>query len=257
MKILTCNIRYFGAEDGANRWARRKEVCIGVIRSREPDIVCFQEMWEEQFADLAEAFPGHAAYGMTDEAVNRRPLNSIFYRTDLYRPIASGGYWLSDRPHVAGSKSWGSVCVRFANWIRLEEKSTGREFRVVNTHLDHVSQPARENQARLLCEDASAYPTDYPQILTGDMNCDAANPAVRILESAGWIDTYGAVHGTENPGPTYHDFRGPEYESDTGKMDWVFVRGRFRTVDAGIVRDAIDGRFPSDHYFVSAVVVAE
>ena len=37
-------------------------------------------------------------------------------------------------------------------------------------------------------------------------------------------------------------------------MDWIFARGEVRTVDAAIVTDSVDGRFPSDHYFVSATV---
>ena len=41
MKILTCNIRCFGAEDGPNNWIHRKELCIEVIRSQTPDIIGF------------------------------------------------------------------------------------------------------------------------------------------------------------------------------------------------------------------------
>jgi endonuclease/exonuclease/phosphatase family metal-dependent hydrolase len=168
--------------------------------------------------------------------------------------VAAGGYWLSERPHVPGSKSWGSACVRLATWARLVERATGLEFRFVNTHLDHVGQQARENQARLIAEDASAYPADYPQVLTGDMNCDARNPAIAAFRAGGWRDTYGAVHGTEDPGPTYHGFAGPRHDDGTGKMDWVLVKGGFRALAAEVVRDSRDGRFPSDHYFVGATL---
>jgi endonuclease/exonuclease/phosphatase family metal-dependent hydrolase len=50
MRILTCNIRYFGAPDGDNGWAHRSLRCAEVIRSRNPDVICFQEMWAAQFA---------------------------------------------------------------------------------------------------------------------------------------------------------------------------------------------------------------
>jgi endonuclease/exonuclease/phosphatase family metal-dependent hydrolase len=165
--------------------------------------------------------------------------------------ISGGGYWLSESPHVSGSKSWDSECVRLANWVRLEDLSTGNEFRVVNTHLDHVSQVARQNQARLIVEDAAAYPPGYPQILTGDMNCDFSNPAIEIFKAGGWIDTYGAVHGTEDPGYTYHQYLGPGFVSDIGKMDWILMRGSLKARHAEVIRDSRDGRFPSDHYFVS------
>lgn len=254
MNILTCNIRYYNAKDGANAWPYRKELCAEVIRSRNPDLICFQEMWSEQFADLAAAFEEFETFGMADEPIGRRPMNAIFYRRDAFRRISAGGYWLSETPHVPGSSSWASACVRLVNWLRLDECATGAEFRVVNTHLDHVSPPAREHQARLIAEDATAYGDRYPQLLTGDMNCDRTNPAIAIFRAGGWADTYAAIHGTEDPGHTFHAFQGPKHVSDIGKMDWVFARGAVTVTGAEVVADAQDGRFPSDHYFVGATV---
>ena len=254
MKILTCNVRCFGAQDGLNSWACRKDLCARVIQSRSPDIICFQELWAEQYADLSAAFPGYATFGMFDEPLGRRPMNGIFFRADAFTLLVSGGYWLSETPHVPGSKSWESACVRQANWIRLEDRATGTSFRVVNTHLDHISQAARENQARLIVEDASAYPQDYPQLLTGDMNCDCRNAAIATLKAGGWVDTFSQVHGTDDPGHTFHAFHGPEYHSAIGKMDWIFAKGALHVLDAEIIKDSEGGRFPSDHYFVSATV---
>ena len=255
MKILTCNIRYFGADDGEDSWPYRKDLCTQVIGAQSPDIICFQEMWAEQFADMTSALPGYRSYGMTDEPTGRHPVNAIFYAQDTCTHIAAGGYWLSETPHIPGSSSWDSSCVRLANWIRLEDCATGGEFRVINTHLDHVSQIAREHQAGRIVEDANAYPQDYPQMLTGDMNCDTKNKAMDVFKAGGWIDTYGAVHETEDPGHTYHGFLGPEHDSSVGKMDWILARGSVKVADAAVIRDSQDGRFPSDHYFVSATVL--
>ncbi len=252
MKILTCNLRGYGQGDGQNAWIHRKELCIDVIRSEEADVISFQEM--EQFADITLAFPDYETYAMVDKPRGGKSMNAIFYRRDGYARISAGGYWLSETPHVSGSKSWDSACVRLVNWIRLEDRATGTEFRIVNTHLDHVSQVAREHQAQLIVEDAAAYPEDYIQILTGDMNCDSSNRAIDIFKTGGWIDTYGAVQGTEDPGHTFHEFLGPEYDSAIGKMDWIFARGRIETLDATVIAGSLNGRFPSDHYFVSATI---
>jgi endonuclease/exonuclease/phosphatase family metal-dependent hydrolase len=254
MNILTCNVRYFGAKDGENGWVYRKGLCADVIRSRQPDVFCCQEVSVEQFADLSAVFPDYDSFGMVDEPVGRHPQNAIFYHRATYRRISAGGYWLSETPHIPGSRSWDSACVRLANWLRLEDRATGAEFRVINTHLDHVSQPARENQARLIVEDTAAYPAIYPQLLTGDMNADCTNACILTLKRGGWADTYAAVHGAENPGHTFHAFRGPSFVSQIGKMDWVFARGAVNVTAAEIVADARDGRFPSDHYFVMATV---
>ena len=254
MIILSCNIRCFGADDGPNDWVHRKDFCIELIASKSPDIICCQEVWAEQYADLSESLVDFDCYGMVDEPVGNRPTNAIFYRREAFRRVSASGYWLSKRPHVAGSKDWDSDCVRLANWVRLEEVTTGLEFRVVNTHLDYVGQTAREHQSALIVEDAQAYPDDYPQLLTGDMNCDTGNLAIGNFRKGGWVDTYGQVHGPADPGPTYHGFIGPDFKSNIGKMDWIFMRGAVNARHAEIIDDSREGRFPSDHYFVSATV---
>jgi len=257
MKILTCNIRCCSAADGENEWTYRKQFCIEVIRSQSPDIISFQEMQSPQFADISPAFPEFQSYALVDEPAGHDPLNSIFYRADSYTLISSGGYWLSETPHIPGSKSWDSNCVRLANWVRLKDNGSGVEFRIINTHIDHICQHARENQAQLIVEDSSAYPENYPQILTGDMNCDSGNKAIHIYKQGGWTDTYNEIHGTEDPGHTFHRFLGPEFDSGIGKMDWIFMRGGCKAADAGIITDSKDRKYPSDHYFVSADILAE
>ena len=101
---------------------------------------------------------------------------------------------------------------------------------------------------------AVAAPGVATVLLLGDMNCDFSNPAIGILKAAGWVDSYGSVNGTENPGHTYHAFQGEAHESAIGKMDWIFMRGKLRATAATVIKDAVDGRFPSDHYFVSATL---
>jgi endonuclease/exonuclease/phosphatase family metal-dependent hydrolase len=214
-------------------------------------------VWAEQFADLKAAFPEFDSYGLMDEPQTLRPMNVVFYRREAFELICAGGYWLSETPHVTGSQSWDSACVRLANWLRLVDRASGKEFRIINTHLDHRGQMAREKQALLICEDAASYPEDYPQILTGDLNCDCQNPAIGVLKRNDWIDTYGAVHGTEDPGLTYHAFQGPAFDagqSRCGKMDWVFMQGQVVVKGAEVVMDERDSRFPSDHYFVTAEI---
>ena len=144
------------------------------------------------------------------------------------------------------------------------EKKSQRQFVIINTHLDHVSQEARENQARLINEWAEVFPQECPLFLTGDMNCDRHNATIKSFFQAGWKDTYEAVHGCDEAGHTFHRFRGADYPSDKeslarypetiNKIDWLFYKGPVKVSAAEIIRDCIAGRFPSDHYFVSADV---
>lgn len=257
MRFLTCNIRTSGANDGENSWPYRKELCVDVIRSQSPDVVFFQEMTQQQLAYIVASIPGYGTYAMADRPTGPHPKNCIFYRSEVFTLISAGGYWLSETPHVAGSKSWDSAHIRLANWVRLEDNSTGAEFRAINTHLDNKSQLARERQAWLIVEDSLAYPDAYPQIVAGDMNCGCESSAIGAFKGGGWRDTYAAVHGTENPGRTHHAFLGQEHEGNDVKIDWIFVRGAAEPEGAEIIRDSRDGRFPSDHFFVSADVAIQ
>ncbi len=256
MKVLSCNIRTSLANDGDNHWNNRKGLFAKIVAAHAPDIFCVQEMTAQQMAEVSAAFPDFASCGTIDEPLGDRPINSIFYKKDAWQLLAANGYWLSDKPHVPGSRFRDSACVRIANHARLKERATGLEFRLINTHLDHIGQIARENQAKIINEDAAAFPAEYPQILTGDMNCDSSNKAIAIFKAAGWRDSYAAIHGTEDPGFTYHAFQGPRFESTIGKMDWVFWRGALKPTNAEVIADSDGQRFPSDHYFVSATFVA-
>lgn len=257
MRVLSCNIRYSAAHDGNNAWPLRRALCARVIASREADIVCFQEMSREQYIYLREALPEFDAHGMVDRPDGQSPQNAIFWRRDRFALVSAGGYWLSETPHISGSKSWDSRNIRQAVWARLALRGSGLEVRVVGTHLDHIGQTAREGQARLINEDAAAYAEDYPQILCGDMNATVENPAIQSFLQAGWRDSYTVVHPDEDPGNTFHAFQGPAFAEPVGKIDWIFFRGRLAAVAAEVIRDCVEesGLYPSDHYFLGADIL--
>lgn len=254
MKILTCNLRTSAAQDGNNSWKYRKEICRDIIQNHKPHILCFQEMHRDQFVYLQSEFSQFETFWENDRPENGHPVNAIFYLQEFFTFKATGSYWLSETPHVAGSKSWDSDCIRLACWVCLETKEK-KAFRVINTHLDHISQLAREHQAEVINKEAATFHQSYPQLLTGDMNCDYTNKAIQSFLNDGWRDSYEAVHKTLNPGHTYHEFLGPAYNlDDIGKMDWIFVRGTIHVQAAEIITNMINNRYPSDHYFVSAEI---
>ena len=45
--------------------------------------------------------------------------------------------------------AWGTARARHCNWVRLRDKSTGVEFRVMDIHLDHISEAARQAQMKM------------------------------------------------------------------------------------------------------------
>jgi endonuclease/exonuclease/phosphatase family metal-dependent hydrolase len=172
------------------------------------------------------------------------------------RPIRPDLAWrllvVRDTTHY-GFPTWDSACVRLANWVRLRNVESGTDFHFINTHLDHVSQEAREQQARLIVEDSAAYPGTYPQLMTGDMNCAGDNAAIDCFRNGGWQDSHSAIHGADNP-DTFHRFRGTDYDGTLGKIDWMFSRGQVTAITSQIVRQERDGRYMSDHDFIWADV---
>ncbi len=260
IKILCCNIRCNaqGDIDEGNGWEARRGLCMDVMRAQSTDLICVQECWGLHYNDLLRGLPEFGGFGLSNPAPNHNPYNAIFYRRDRFEVISSGGFWLSETPHVAGSRSWDSECLRFANWMDLKGRGSGVKFRMWNTHYDHIGQIAREKQAQCIVEACQALPDDYPQLFAADCNADASNPAIDVMEAGGWVDTYTEMQGADDPGFTYHGFIGPKYvevrKDTTGKIDFIFRRGPVETLSADIICDSRDGRYPSDHYFLSAEV---
>ncbi|SHF71917.1 Metal-dependent hydrolase, endonuclease/exonuclease/phosphatase family [Mariniphaga anaerophila] len=264
-KILSCNIRVALPVDDAKGlgWDARKKLCRRVIQRQNPDIICLQEVLKIQDADMREFFPGYVSFGFQGPDMDRFSegyhgiaKNTILFSKRRYELVSEGCFWLSETPHIAGSMSWGTARARHANWVRLKDRRTQKEFRVVNIHLDHISEAAREAQMKMIVEESAQYQTDFPQILAGDFNTGFNSPVLQQAVGAGWNDSYSSVHGDSDPGFTYHAFKGEEYDGkNKGRIDFILTRGKAKTLGAQVIRDNENGFFPSDHYFISADII--
>lgn len=139
------------------------------------------------------------------------------------------------------------------NWGRF--KIEDKELRIINTHLSHISHKARVKETQMILKDVTAYPEKYPQILTGDFNCNSKNKAISLVLCSGLQDTYNTVHGVLEPETTIHNFLGEKAPNVEGKIDWIFTKGEITTLDSNIVKNSINEKYPSDHYFLTADIV--
>jgi endonuclease/exonuclease/phosphatase family metal-dependent hydrolase len=254
-KILSCNIRVDVPADTVtgDGWAQRKELCAEVIHSQKAHLIGLQEVQQIHFTDLKSRMPEYDTYALANPGPTFHPANAILFLRSRYELISAGGFWLSELPHVPGSQSWDSARSRFANWVDLKDRTSGKEFRFWNTHLDHIGQQAREKGAAMIIQASDALSKELPQIWTMDANASADNHAIKAIKTSGWLDTYNAVHGHEDPGFTFHGFKGPKREHGK-KIDWIFCKGPVQPTTAAIIRDGRNDHYPSDHYFVSAKI---
>ncbi len=181
-RVMTCNIRITGLEADdpypERVWENRRDLCIQTIKDEKPDFFCLQEVIYDSYNYFVEKFgKDYYFYGFTGPEMDPWTdgyhfigKNVIFFRKDRFEWVSASCYWLSETPTIAGSVSWETNRARHCNWVRIRDRKTGREMRLVNTHLDHKSDPARREQIKMIMEECALYQADMPQILCGDFN---------------------------------------------------------------------------------------
>lgn len=268
LELMTFNIRFDNPADGENGWAKRRAMVVDVIRDRHADFVGLQEALHTQLVDIGPPAPyGQLGVGRSDGREGGE-FSAILYRRDRFDVDETGTFWLSPTPEVPGSVGWGNNVTRVCTWAELTERSSRRRFYVFNTHLDHESQSARALGAELIARRIATRPRpEEPVILMGDLNAGEDNAVVRYLSgklerasegasaapALAMTDTFRAVHPDAVAVGTFNSWTG---DTAGPKIDYVFVApaARVDVLSAEIVHAAREGRYPSDHYPLTARV---
>ncbi len=259
LAVMSFNIRYGTADDGQNSWPQRRELVFDVIREHDPDVLGVQEALRFQLDEIGAAVPGYAELGVgRDDGREAGEYSAVLYQADRFEVSESGTFWFSDEPEAVGSIDWGANLPRICTWARLMEKGSSRAFYLFNVHLDHQSQESRQRSAELLVERIGARAHADPVVVTGDFNAGEDNPAMLYLVGAGepvpgikLRDSFRLVHPEAVEVGTFNGFEG---RTAGPKIDAVLVSGSWNVESAAIVRVSRDGRYPSDHFPVVAVV---
>ncbi|MBN2133199.1 MAG: endonuclease/exonuclease/phosphatase family protein [Sedimentisphaerales bacterium] len=263
LRVMSFNIRYGTANDGANRWENRRELVFDVLREHDCDVVGLQEALRFQIDEMREAVPVYGEIGVgRDDGKTRGEYCGILYRTDRLTVTDSGTFWLSDTPEIPGSITWGNACTRICTWGRFVRKGSGQAFYHFNVHLDHRSQPSREKSAVLLARRIRDRKHDDPVIVTGDFNAGESNPAVRYLKRdlrvedadpaespVPLVDSFRVLYPEATDVGTFNGFKGTRSGE---KIDYIFTLPGVKVAAAEILRDNNDGQYPSDHFPVMA-----
>ena len=298
IQVMTFNLRYASADDGDNSWIntnqspQRRDVAVGIMTSRNPDVIGFQEGEDGQLDYLAAQLPAY-------EFVRRRPSggnggaeNAAFaFKTnqielldrDVFSlgPAPGGGYWnhtpgTNFNPYVFFS-GMTYTFPRLALRGHMRWRATGQEFLFHTTHFDlynTVNQGETQvKSASLIVDDARArndrMPSSPLSIVVGDFNGSQNDNAWKLFVgqfstnglTGDYTDSWGQVHSTWTDSGTMHDFAGGVLSGDK-RIDWILHRGGFTATQAVIVTDsalatnltthATRTQYPSDHYPVMA-----
>jgi endonuclease/exonuclease/phosphatase family metal-dependent hydrolase len=260
INAMTFNIRNGLAKDGENSWKQRSHLVTQIIDDNHADVVGLQEAFRFQLNDITNALPIYSYVGLGRDGNVNDEYSAILYRTDRFvlDEKEFGTFWLSDTPELP-SKNWGNNYLRICTWARLIDKSTGQAFYIYNTHLDHRSQISREKSVRLIANVAQTRSYQDPFVLMGDFNAGEDNPSIEyILGKNGsdsspipMVDSYRNIHPKEEVVGTFNGFKGDE---DGAKIDYIFVEPEAEIIDAKIIRTNTKGRYPSDHFPVTALI---
>jgi len=253
LRVMTFNVRYPEAKDGENRWEVRRDLLVQTVREKAPDVMGTQELFYEQGQYIVEKLPEYAWFGRSRRGNQQDEHMGVFYRKDRLELIQSGDFWLSETPEVAGSMSWGVGLPRMVTWGLFAMKPGERRFYLFNTHFAHrrEDEEARVRSARVIAERIRKLPRRAPVILIGDFNAAAGGEAYRVMAGE-FHDAWWAAARQSGPEGTFHGFSG---KPGRARIDWILFRPEeIHVLAAETVTRNDNGRYPSDHFPVFAVV---
>ncbi len=251
LRLMTFNLRFDTPSDGPNAWEFRKDLVVEVIRKHRPDLLGTQEGTVPQLLYLNEHLSGYLPLTAHRQVDPTCQYPTIYYRADRFHVQESNEFWLSETPQVHRSLSWGSAFPRMVTYGLFREPDRATSFYFINTHLDHISEMARLQGARMIRE--FFFPLNRPLILVGDFNEPPDDPVYReLLQTASPLqDTWRMVHPVTEESTTQHEFDG---RPRGRRIDWILTTPPFQVRRVAIVMDDQEGRYPSDHFPYEAEV---
>ena len=246
MKIVTWNLRCVWKKgDGINSFVHRAGLIYEKIITELPDVIAFQEVIPAALELLKRMLPEYDFFGsFREKGVGKEGLFTAF-RKDKFTLAAGDTFWLSPTPYVVGSRFENqSQCPRVCISVKLRNTETGETFRVINVHLDHVSDEARKLGMRCLFD----YATDknatdkQPTVILGDFNAKPNSETMKSAFAENWLFEVSKM----KKGTTWHNFG----KTKDSIIDYVFVTEELkkRVVSSCLWKDETSGVYLYDHY---------
>lgn len=251
LRVTSYNLKNPGFLPG-HTWDKRRPAMAAMLRRLDADLLGTQEGMHTQLEEIVADQDGrYARLGQGRDGGEAGEFCAILYRHDRLELLAHDDFWLSETPHIPGSKSWRTACTRMVSWGRFRDRETGAMLTLFNTHLDHISRKARVEGVTLLRERvlASAGPT----VVTGDFNAQRrTSTPFKLLTADGALrDAWDVAEQRGEDRGTWHGFTG----FDMGRrLDWILVSPELAVRSVAVDDAQAAGRYPSDHHPVSVLL---
>lgn len=254
LEVMTYNLRYDNPSDAPNHWENRRAYLCSQLRFHAPDVFGVQEGLKHQLDQIDGSLSDYAYVGVgRDDGRTKGEYSAIFYQKEKLELREQGTFWLSRTPDKP-SRDWDAALPRICTYARFRLKDSGKEFFIFNTHFDHKGKEARRKSAELILDKMDRLNSrGLPVVLMGDFNLQPESQAIQSIASR-MTDTHlAAGDRAHGPGGTFNGFN--TGSAATARIDYIFVSpADWVVIRSGILSDAFEGRFPSDHFPVLATL---
>lgn len=249
MRVMTFNLRSDSVFDGKNRWKNRSHIVFDVLDKYKCDIVGLQEVTMKMYRDLE----GH----LNDYWIIGQPRTKRFFVehnniliSKRHRILEQETFWLSNKPNKVGSSIWYSVFPRICTTAKVQLES-GEVVRIYNTHLDCYLSPARGFGLKKISQyiEKKQQEEALPIVLMGDFNTTPNHKLIRRFREEG-LSNKRLVAVQEYDKTIYNKATMGKFKDKEKGMhlDYIFVSEECSVAHAQIVKDHVNGQYPSDHY---------
>ena len=263
IRVMSFNVRVDLLKNG------RDDLVIATIQENAPDIFGVQEADITWMNTLKNGLPGYAAIGKGRDWWGAGEHSAIFYRTDLFTPIASDTRWLSATPtkeslysYTENGTTYKANNKRIMTYVVLERKSDGARFLVVNTHLDNngdnslaVAEKIRQGQIGVMMQQIQGILNvrgNLPTIVLGDFNATPEKSARQTMLTNGYLDA-SAIAAQGTAASTYNGMT----EGTSAILDYIFVSPNLASAvqTYTVCSPKRNGQWISDHNAIFADIV--
>ncbi len=202
LAVASYNIRCHSC--GGPSWVSRRGAIASSIASHGLDVVGLQEAQDStprgvgtsQFTDLMRQLGAlEGGWEITDQRISGSLGTRVIYNTKAVRLVKAGAV------HYNSQQSGNPHRQRFYSWAEFLQRSSGKHFLFVSTHLDPRSVGVRLSQARQLAAETANLRGKMPAVVVGDLNASQYHVygVHQSLTSAGYVDPLGVMPSSHQP----------------------------------------------------------